>query len=653
MQPDAYRNDTSITLNAPWEALRHQEQQIISESRFRSPRPRIIDPDWIDLHLIKGWLKECLGHHQNTCNLIHSDLSPVQFNLILVDTVQACLMRSVSSCRYVALSYVWGYAGNFLTTSANLQQLCQPGALQQMQEAQSNALPRTIHQAIQLTRAIGERYLWVDSLCIIQDGVDKVDQLNAMASIFANATLTVVVAEGIDADAGFKGLHNISQPRNAHQYVAPLLPDLQLVRPSSKHVWDESLLQPWSMRAWTFQESIFSRRVLYFAHESVRWSCKKARWSEESESSDCLRAYASLEQRQFALSSPRLSTSTLPMLDEYQALVNAFNVRKLTYPEDVLSAFAGVSSRLSTKFSGGLISGLPEIFFDVCLLWRPMRRLGPAIRRQSTSIIAQHSLPSWSWSGWDTEVSWPYTWNHHEDPARPVAISFGDLYPFYQVDFHAIYETETTLINNSWLKSARPTFDGQLPPGWSSHQVSDSELREYGKDEPVCFFRHETERSAEFWFPVPHSPALQAPRTPGILQFDTTSAQFRLGETRRSMTRIYALDGTHAGTLWQHDEDDEDFLQATCGAIGIRAPIEFVAILGCTIPTEELVIWDQIALSTPKAYDKQARSPRTEDVYNVMWVRRQGAISYRKATGEILRHIWDRSKLSHVSLRLG
>ncbi|KAL7906104.1 heterokaryon incompatibility protein domain-containing protein [Trichoderma velutinum] len=339
-----------------------------------------------------------------------------------------CLVQMERSCRYIALSYCWGSTNTFLTTTSNMKQLFQPHAF----EEKHIQLPKTIKQAIALTSALGEQYLWVDSLCIVQDGPDKVDQLNAMASLYANSSLTIVAGEGGHADAGFRGLFGISEPRCAKQKILPLSPDEYLVRPSSKHVWDDSLLHPWSSRAWTFQEAIFPRRLLYFANGTVRWCCRKIQLSEESRAADCVSTYGVVEQNQLRLLSPQLEAHKLPVLGEYEAMVNRYNTRKFTYDEDALIAFAGVATRLAEKFSGGLISGLPEMFFDICLLWRPLRKLGNASRRQPKRLSnGPVYLPSWSWAGWETEVTWPYTWNFTLDVAGPTPIMLKNTQPFF------------------------------------------------------------------------------------------------------------------------------------------------------------------------------------------------------------------------------
>jgi hypothetical protein len=52
-----------------------------------------------------------------------------------------------------------------------------------------------------------------------------------------------------------------------------------------------------------------------------------------------------------------------------------YNMRQLTYPDDELAAFSGVLSTLSRTFTGGFVWGLPQMFFDVALLWQPFYTL--------------------------------------------------------------------------------------------------------------------------------------------------------------------------------------------------------------------------------------------------------------------------------------
>ncbi|KAI9768672.1 MAG: hypothetical protein M1839_003980 [Geoglossum umbratile] len=74
-------------------------------------------------------------------------------------------------------------------------------------------IPTTVRDAIEVVKALGERYLWVDSVCIAQDSAeDKRHVIGNMHMIYSSATLTIVAADGKDAEAGLPGLHSNSRP---------------------------------------------------------------------------------------------------------------------------------------------------------------------------------------------------------------------------------------------------------------------------------------------------------------------------------------------------------------------------------------------------------------------------------------------------------
>jgi len=122
------------------------------------------------------------------------------------------------NARYVALSYLWGKNFNQLfTTTKNLPTLSKPGALEK------EKLPRTIKDTIQLTRMLGERYLWTDSLALLHDvGFQYHDDW-----VYARAALTVVAGSGKDANAGLPGVRKES--RKFHQEIEEIRPGLRLM----------------------------------------------------------------------------------------------------------------------------------------------------------------------------------------------------------------------------------------------------------------------------------------------------------------------------------------------------------------------------------------------------------------------------------------
>jgi hypothetical protein len=105
--------------------------------------------------------------------------------------------------RYVALSYVWGDPQVHQTTKANRAHLGHPGNLVE----DGFVPPRTVRDAMLLTEMIGVQYLWVDSLCIIQDDEEfKIEQINAIDQIYNCATLTMIAAHDSNANAELPGV---------------------------------------------------------------------------------------------------------------------------------------------------------------------------------------------------------------------------------------------------------------------------------------------------------------------------------------------------------------------------------------------------------------------------------------------------------------
>jgi hypothetical protein len=113
-----------------------------------------------------------------------------------VDVKAQCLVRrDLASYRHTALSYVWGHTSNLMTMTGTLNELLQPVSLAP-NHALGRRVPRTGTQVIGLICALGEQYIWIDALSIVQDDPDKTHNLNAMASIYAHPILTIVAANG-------------------------------------------------------------------------------------------------------------------------------------------------------------------------------------------------------------------------------------------------------------------------------------------------------------------------------------------------------------------------------------------------------------------------------------------------------------------------
>ena len=149
-----------------------------------------LDPALIDIGIGRLWLDRCEKHHGTKCaKQGWSFVTELSEFLRLIDVQKWRLVESrgdnVRRCRYVALSYIWGSAQKFTLNKSNIRQLHLPLGLVPFL---GRCVPETIRDAMLVIRQMGERYLWVDALCIQQDDqLEKHTQIELMHRVYGNA----------------------------------------------------------------------------------------------------------------------------------------------------------------------------------------------------------------------------------------------------------------------------------------------------------------------------------------------------------------------------------------------------------------------------------------------------------------------------------
>ena len=368
-------------------------------------RALIVDPHWIDENVVRGWISTCYMTHGDRCKTIPLFREADQIRpRLFVDTQQNCIVESKGiSAGYVALSYSWGQTRNLRNELKIREGLQVPGVLARDEFHQQ--LPSTITDAFAIIQSLGQRYLWVDALCIVQDDEQHLHlELNQMHRVYAGAVFTIIAGDGADANHGLRGFKNLTAQRLVQQKPIQLAADesiMQDLRSQRIGDTDSRPEQVYYDRAWTFQEYLFSRKKIIFEDNSVRWLCQCADWYEE------LLPDRRVDERIsniWALPGNHVETvfhCSVPTLSVLSDIAGAYNTKILTYPEDALSAFAGIQTMLHRTYPGGLIYGLPENFFNVALTWRPrwsLTRRKPCAKSHLGGL--SHKLPSWSWLGW-------------------------------------------------------------------------------------------------------------------------------------------------------------------------------------------------------------------------------------------------------------
>lgn len=214
---------------------------------------RRVDPQQVDYQKLKQWIHICEDHHQGCKPPItwtqprakSSDMNGVH-PFMVIDVIEQRVVTAPPDCRYAALSYVWGpIEMQFQVQQANLAAVSAEFGLAGVE----TELPETIKDAMQLVKEIGERYLWVDNMCIVQnDQTSKNYWIHEMAAVYAGAVVTIVAAAGVDSSAGLPGVRRGT--RQYPQFAEEVKPGLTLATLGSQTTLVED--SKYSSRGWTY-----------------------------------------------------------------------------------------------------------------------------------------------------------------------------------------------------------------------------------------------------------------------------------------------------------------------------------------------------------------------------------------------------------------
>lgn len=233
-------------------------------------RTASLPPGWIgrrvepvlDPMLIKKWLSLCEEHHDDGhCRPITEIITRRKKQKLLktlrvIDVASRQIVTAPRGCRYVALSYLWGGGGGWRLTTANREYI-RRGLLNN--EFYQDFIPKTIRDAMELVAKIGERYLWVDSFCLIQDDpVDMADGIQHMDLVYEGATLTIVAAAGFNNYAGLPGLH--PGTRSSKQLWQQIEPGLEVA--TARPLYDLLSRTRYMTRGWTYVLSVVSGIII-------------------------------------------------------------------------------------------------------------------------------------------------------------------------------------------------------------------------------------------------------------------------------------------------------------------------------------------------------------------------------------------------------
>ncbi|KAJ3538980.1 hypothetical protein NM208_g5667 [Fusarium decemcellulare] len=353
-------------------------------------QPRLLG-ERLNYSLLRSWIDDCASHHGPKCNPSRSNSDSL--GLLLIDVKRMRLFQCDQDRPYLALSYVWGKAKQFQTVKSNFQQLQQDGALLKVRDQ----LPRLINDAITFVADLGESYLWVDALCIVQDDdVVKAHYIPRMDEIYGRALVTIVALAGSNVNYPLPGVMTGSR---ALSHSPVQLRSLTLVPepPSLARAVESST---WNTRGWTLQEEVLAKKRLYFSDSQAYWQCSD---SYQSEGGGGETNAVTLSSRSTNELEQEVGDDPRQRFNVYRSLAMQYAGRTLTYPSDSLNAFVGILSALRDSFGWRFASALPEQRFDLALLWTPIFR--SRLRPREPLAPACRS-PTWCWTAWEKNIYW-------------------------------------------------------------------------------------------------------------------------------------------------------------------------------------------------------------------------------------------------------
>lgn len=380
------------------------------------------------LHLAASWVEGCVSKHevcrvritQGQSSFVPTRLLDVSnSNVRLVETNTATF--GAMDRRYIALSHCWGKIHIIRTLTANYED--------HLSQISFEDLSKTFKDAVHTTRKLGFQYLWIDSLCIIQDdSKDWAAEAATMCNVYQYATLTIAAAHAAGGDVGcFKDRDGLLQmpfiidiPQDSPDLVAHVL--------FTSYGRSEGISGPEPPlygRAWVLQEQLLSPRMLVFDGSQLRWECLTTHASERSHLGGMSRHVGHQKAvRQGIMNDVEFfSNEELVELElgaRTQHLYWCYTVmdythRGMTQPKDRLIALAGTAQALGKHTKSQYLAGLWSRFFWAGLLWSI-----PHTREYTPTTMDAFSLednkkirhpeplaPSWSWASVTAPVVYP------------------------------------------------------------------------------------------------------------------------------------------------------------------------------------------------------------------------------------------------------
>ncbi|OQV02693.1 hypothetical protein CLAIMM_07843 [Cladophialophora immunda] len=332
--------------------------------------PPIRSDDNLCFDKIKHWIDECMREHG--CGLVMTERGlPTR----LVDPLLGRQKRSTQAVPKTKID----------TLQRHLERI------------EWEDLTPTFRDTIAVVRRLGLKYVWIDSLCIVQDDpADFAREAARMALVYSQAHVVIAATRGSTGDAGLfhdrRGaqritIHDTHPRKRSYLHVNEAISHDAFLT-SDPYCFNTT---PLFERAWCFQERLLGKRVVHFSAEEIVFEC--------GENLDCECKYIK-PQRQ----SGTFKTKTLKSLSRvvtptsqvelWYSVVEPYSACALHNERDRLPALSAFAGLVASTDLGKYCAGLWRYEFPSGLLWRAVR--APPGETQ-TYRPEKYCGPSWSW----------------------------------------------------------------------------------------------------------------------------------------------------------------------------------------------------------------------------------------------------------------
>jgi hypothetical protein len=295
---------------------------------------------------------------------------------------------------YMTLSHCWGsyVPARLLTTNFG----------DYMSGSDLDVLPKTFQDAVCTARRLNVHYLWIDSLCILQDSEEDWRRESAtMGSVYRNSFLNLAATAAPDATHGMfvKDRTDLCCPNLDVQHDKRRKPTVYFLSKDS-HGYGFATYGPLIKRGWVLQELVFPPRVVHFDQTQIQWQCRFGRANE---------TWARLHSTKFDTVTgsddvKNLVRDTWSILNDednedkiswcWQRLVEHYSSLGLSHASDKLVALSGLATAFLQKrkqFNDVYLAGLFKSDLPGALLWTSSKDSIP-------SRSLEYRAPSWSWA---------------------------------------------------------------------------------------------------------------------------------------------------------------------------------------------------------------------------------------------------------------